>query len=395
LRGIAGETGRVRDPLRAVIVPFLPLVLLLPAGVVEADTTTDEPVLLVLQTATTPKGASREQRFVKELGIALDGVSIRMERPATPDFDTLTLGEQIEHVRSLISKHGAVAATWLTEVSPELLLQHLVVISTGRALVRLIEIRAKAGFEADLALAARELLGTAFLFDQPPGPADDPVGRVVESVREQAAPPPPPLVGELPPEPLPEPPPGPPPAQPPAPDPWAIGVQPRIEGGAVGSIGPSLLLGGALTIERRMVAGLWGRLLVGVHGGPFGSHAEDEEIRELAFLSGLGLGYLFDLGGVSLGPVLEAQVVNSRVTTRYEGGPWQTFRSWRVRAGALLDLRVSVSDRVALLAAGGLAATPMQDVYLREITEETIVASPHLSWEGRLGLVVYSGSGQP
>ena len=80
--GIAGETGRLREPFRAVIVLFLPLVLLLRAGVVDAAAEldgSDAPVLLVLQTAKDPKGASREQRFVKELGIVLDGVSIRVE----------------------------------------------------------------------------------------------------------------------------------------------------------------------------------------------------------------------------------------------------------------------------------------------------------------------------
>jgi len=388
------EIGHVRGPIWTAFAPYLLLLLMLRVGAASAAQPQDEagsspetspkttaPVLLVLKTAPTPKGASREERFVKELGIVLDGVTIRMERPANPEFGTLALGEQIEHVRSLIAKHGAVAATWLTEVSPDLLLQHLVVISTGRALVRLIEIRAKTGFEADLALAARELLGTAFLFDQPPGPATDPVGRVVESVREQAAPPPTVVA--------------PPPSDLSPPGNWMIGAELRLEGGVVGHAGPSLLLGGALMLERRMVAGLCGRLSIGVSGGPFGARADDEEIQELVFQTGLGLGYLFDLGRVSLGPVLEAQTANTKVTTKIEGGSEQVFRSWRVRAGAFLDMRVHLSSRADLLLDAGITGTPMQDVYFTEISRETMFASPHLSWEGRLGLVVQLGSAQP
>jgi hypothetical protein len=332
------------------------------------------PVLLMLETATDPAGAARERRFVEELGMVLDGVSIRVERPADTEFADHALGDQIAHVRLLISKHDAVAATWLTEAAPDLLLLHLVVVSTGRALVRLVETRAQPGFEADLALAARELLGTAFLFDRPPQPATDPVGRVVESVREQAAPAPADAAPQ-PPQPLDRP-------------RWALAAQFRLEGGIAGAAGPTLLPGGALVLERRLVAGLTGRLTIGVAGGPLGPRASDEEIRELALHPGLGISYLFDLGRASLGPVLEVETVLSKVTTKIEGGTRETFRSWRIRGGASLELRVTLAERVALMVAAGLAATPLQDVYRREITDKIMLASPYLSWTGRLGLVV-------
>jgi hypothetical protein len=270
-----------------------------------------------------------------------------------------------------------VAATWLTEASPDLLLLHLVVVSTGRALVRLVETRAQPGFEADLALAARELLGTAFLFDRPPQPATDPVGRVVESVREQAAPPPATAAERL-----------------TRPD-WALVAEFRLEGGLVGHEGPTLLPGGALTLERRLVAGLGGRLSACVAGGPLGPPRSDEQISELVVQPGLGLGYLFDLGRVSLGPALEIQTMLSKVTTKIEGGSREEFRTWRIRGAAILDLRVSLAQRLALQVAAGVAATPLQDVYRREITEKVMLASPYLNWVGRLGLVVYLGPSRP
>ena len=347
---------------------------------------TGVPVLLMLKTATSPKAAAREDRFVEELGMVLDGVSIQIERPADPEFAAHALGGQIAHVRSLIDKHGAVAATWLTEASPDMLLLHLVVVSTGRALVRLVETRPRPGFETDLALAARELLGTAFLFDRAPGPAGgDPIATVVESVREQAAPPAPaPIVHVAPPPP-------PPPSEPS----WAVATELRFEGGIVQARGPRFYPGGALALDRRMFAGLHGRLSATAYGGPLGSRRAEEEILEWAVQPGLALGYRWDLGGTTLGPWLEAQALLSNVTTQVDGGDRQEFRSWRLRMAAVLDLRIRVSGRVDLLLAAGLIATPQRDVYRRELSEKVMLASAYLSWEGRMGLVVHLGPPRP
>jgi hypothetical protein len=341
----------------------------------------DVPVLLMLTTATEPTGSDRERKFVEELGMAIDGVTIRIERPADPEFATHALGDQIAHVRTLIDKHGAVAATWLTEASPDMLLLHLVVVSTGRALVRLVETRARPGFESDLALAARELLGTAFLFDRAPGqPADDPIATVVESVREQAAPaPPPPVVVAQPPPPPPEPP-G-----------WAIGAELRFEGGLAGAEGPRLYPGGALVLERRMHEGLHGRLSAAAYGGPLGGRRADEEILEWAVQPGMGLGYLFEPGAVALGPWIEAQALLSNVSTQVEGGERQEFRSWRIRGAAVFDVRFRISSRVDLLLAAALIATPQQDVFRRELSDKVMLASAYLSAEGRAGLLVHLG----
>jgi hypothetical protein len=285
----------------------------------------------------------------------------------------------------MFDEHGAVAATWLTEASPDILLLHLVVVSTGRALVRLVETKPRPGFETDLALAARELLGTAFLFDRAPGPAGgDPIATVVESVRERAAPAPPPRAAA--------------PAQPiqPPPEPsWAIAAELRFEGGIAGASGPRLYPGGALALDRRMVGGLHGRLSAAAYGGPLGSRRDDEEILEWAVQPGLALGYRFDLGAATLGPWLEVQALLSSVKTQVEGGDRQEFRSWRLRGAAVLDLRIEVSARIDLLLAAGLIATPQRDVYRREPSDKVMLASAYLSWEGRIGLVVHLGPPRP
>jgi len=389
------DAGRRRR--RVGLAPWVGLALALaahPAAAVAADGApspaagpprrNDVPVLLMLQTATSTQAIAREERFTDELSMLLDGVSVQVERPADTGFPERGLGNQIAQVRTMIDRHGAVAATWLTEATPDLLLLHLVVVSTGRALVRLVETRPQPGFETDLALATRELLGTAFLFDRPPGPAGgDPIAGVVESVRARAAPAPDPATTTAA------------PALPPRPPEWAIAVELRFEGGLVGASGPRLYPGGALALERRMVSGLRGRLSFSALGGPLGERRHDERIREWAVQPGLALGYRFELGATSLGPWLELQAFLSNVSIEVDEGTDQEFRSWRLRGAATLDFRAALGPRIDLLAAAGLTATPQQDVYRRLSTDRVALASAFLSWEARLGLVFYLGPSRP
>jgi len=391
------DTGHPHERLAAAICAVLSVLVASgqAAAVAQEDVTVPAPpppilsgvpVLLMLQTATTPTAAARENRFVEELGMVLDGVAVQVERPVDPQFAEHALGDQIARVRLLIDKHHAVAATWLTEAAPDMLLLHLVVVSTGRALVRLVETRPRPGFETDLALAARELLGTAFLFDRAPGPAGgDPIATVVESVRELAAPaPPPPAPVEQPH-----------PTAPPPDSGWAVAAELRFEGGLVGAQGPRLYPGGALALDRRMFEGLHGRLSAMAYGGPLGTRRDEEEILEWAVQPGMALGYLFDLGATTLGPWIEVQALLSNVTTQIDGGDRQEFRSWRLRGAAVLDLRIKISGRVDLLLAAGLIATPQRDVYRREWSEKVLLSSAYLSGEGRMGFVVHLGSTRP
>lgn len=320
-------------------------------------------VLLVLELATDQTGRSGEQRFVNELELALDGIQIRTIKPEDSDFSDLPLRKQIERVRPLIERHGAAAAAWLDEVSADLMLLHMVAVSSGRALARLIEIEPRAGFETDLALAARELLGTAFLFQEPPVNRPSPIRRVVESVRQEAA-------GEL--------------LKPPSLC-WSATSYADLEGGVWGHSGPSILVGGTLALAVGYRAGLTGRLSLGAKAGPL--EGRDKTVSLFRAAAGPGVLYLFDLGPVLLGPALDLQInwLLARVNDPHSSR--RRFTHWMYRISAGLELHWQLAQRFALAAGAGLGVTPEREAYRYEAIDHTVLVTPYVSWETRLGLV--------
>lgn len=145
------------------------------------------PRVLVIQTASKSADTAREQRFIGELRLVLDGIEVKAARAGLPGFELKGLGEQLPVVRRLLGKIPSLAAVWLSRPGPNLLLLHLVSVSTGRALVRIVETRLDSHSERKLALAARELLGTAYLLAPPSKRRHKAVAKVVAGVRKKAA----------------------------------------------------------------------------------------------------------------------------------------------------------------------------------------------------------------
>src|SRR5207302_1488601 len=95
--------------------------------------------------------------------------------------------EQIAEVLPDATRNGAMAVVWLSFPLHHQVMLHLVALGSGRALVRTIETNRSPISEATLALMARELLGTAYLFEPP---ADVPlqIHEVVQSVKKTIPP---------------------------------------------------------------------------------------------------------------------------------------------------------------------------------------------------------------
>ena len=109
------------------------------AGAVQPPSLSGTPVVLVVQVGQSQADVAREARFVTDLGLNIDGFSIQ-EIPAPAEaFVEMPLSRQIALVKPLMNRWRAVAAMWLHAVSEEILLLQVVVLDTGRALVRLFE----------------------------------------------------------------------------------------------------------------------------------------------------------------------------------------------------------------------------------------------------------------
>jgi len=317
-----------------------------------------------LSTATTPQSDATEQRYVAELRLALEGVEVRtVVVPGTADFSGRPLSEQIEIVRGALESDRGLAATWLTSVSGELVLVHMVVLTSGRVLVRMIEGNpTRPGFATDLAMASRELLGTAYLFTPPPPEAA--VTRVVETVRETAAP-----------------------ARMGSRD-WSLMMRARAGGGVAGFAGPSILIGGELGVERHLVKGLGARLFVDARGGPLDSGSPMPPVQAVFVSPGLGATYLWRFGPLRLGPAIDLRATWTTLQVQSTPTATQTFSLWSFRADVGPELRVTLGDRVELLASVALGVSPLRKTLTLESTGETLLATPFLAWDASLGVVV-------
>lgn len=314
--------------------------------------------LLVLATGAT----AMEADYVAELRIALEGVEVRAVEPGNTGFGGSPLPAQLEVVRGLLEGERGLAATWLSPVSSELVLVHMVVLTSGRVLVRMIEGNpTRPGFATDLAMASRELLGTAFLFAE--DPPDVTVERMVDEVRQRVSPPP----DE----------PG-----------WALVLRARAGGGLAGFEGPSVLVGGELGVERRLVEGLGVRLWIDARGGPMDAGDPARTVRIVFVSPGLGAAYLFDAvpGLLRIGPTLDLRATWSTLEVASTPETAQTFSQWSVRADLGLELRVALGDRVELLASASAGTSPLRRVLTLRSSGQTLIATPFLAWDASVGI---------
>ncbi len=336
-----------------------------------------EPRLLLLQLATTEEGERREARFAEELAMVLEGVTVVPRQPFGKEFVNLSLGDQIAGLRPMMKASGAIAAIWMTEPRSDQLLLHLLVISTGRAFVRLIEIDTVEGFEADLALSAKELLGTAFLFERVPKTETESLERVVESVRKEAVRP---ISEQQQTETA---------TKDRSTKDWAVKADAYLEGGLVSARGPSMLLGAMLALERHFVKGLSAYVSIGLAGGPLDSGSDNIQVDTVTIAPGLGMLYLWHLGRIALGPGVQVHANWSNVSLVVEQEDTQVFRTWQLRGSVTLEARLSAAEYLSIAAAGGIVSTPEQDVYKLVETGEVILATYHLGYSARVGLIFF------
>jgi hypothetical protein len=322
-----------------------------------------EPVLVLL-VAADALGKAREQRFISELELALDGIRVLGIDPGMPAFAEKPLAVQILIVRELLDRHHGVAATWLNMVSHDLILLNMVVLSSSRALVRLVEGNPQySGFTVDLAMATRELLGTAFLF-KPVPVGQETLASVVEKVREAAAPTRQAVRSAR----------------------WTVIGRGAISGGLAGFVGPSLHSGGNLVIERRLWQGLRSRVLLQAQVGPFGAPAR--EVESMMVNMGLGLGYLWALGPVLFGPAANLSACWTQLWVKATATSTQGFSYWAFRADMGPEIRLPLMRDVTLVGSVSVGLSLPRKVLNLRSTGATYYASPFVVWQGMVGFAL-------
>ena len=335
------------------------------------------PVVLFLKVGRNPRETARETRLFEELGLALDSFAVLSVQPEDPQFPNKPLATQLSAVQSLTEREDAVAVTWLASPLPGRLMLHLIAAHTGRILIRSIPATDDPRSEAKLALAVRELLGTAYLFEPTLGQAPA-VNDVVASLREELAPPPMAAV---------------PVARPPAPPSaarWgALGVEGLFTQGLIGQQGAAHQFGGAVRLEERVGPGFHAAVSLEAEGGPLYSDGQTR-IDGWEIAPGLGAFYGWDVGPLTWGPSVEIEGGFQRLLVS-GSAPTQAFSSLKLRALAGLALRVGLGDGVALTLTPQLGYSALQTQILSRTDGALFLASPWI--EGRISLGLLFGPG--
>jgi hypothetical protein len=258
-------------------------------------------VVILIRSATTAEGRDHERRLFDELNVTLDGFMLLSQNAERPDFPKLSLSEQIASVVPDAVHNGAMIVLWMSSPLPHQVMLHLVAIGSGRAFVRTIETQSSSGSEATLALIARELLGTAYLF----APAADVPAEVSEVVRA--------VKRQIPPEPAPV------ESRPPTPPGWNLWVRTQAGYPLLGGEDavPALHLG--VSLERRLWRGVLGSLEL---GGRYSAVSRAEASGARLFSAGL-TGALFlpvSARSVSWGPYAAASLGYSRFLVEGQSG---------------------------------------------------------------------------
>jgi hypothetical protein len=343
----------------------------------------ERPVLLLVLTATEDAAAEREQRLRTELALTLDGFDVRAVESGDVGFPGLALSDKLALIQLWVDRNGAVATTWVEEAPSGQVLLHLVALATGRALVRIVEAERGPDTEAELALAARELLGEAYLFG--PATGDPAVEQVVSAVQAQVAPPPtaaPPVVVAPSPR-----------APTTRPEPvWGVLPLARVGGGLYGHRGPHLQAGGGLAVERRLGSGGFARLMLGAAGGPRGT-TRDGLVTGLVVEPVAALGYAWTFWVLSLGPVVELAAPWSRLELALGAGDPQQFGWWGFRAALGIELRLELTPALGLVAGWNAGGQARQEEFERRSDGSTVLETPIIDWRASAGLILRLGGG--
>ena len=325
------------------------------------------PVVVVVKVGKTETARERERRFMADLQLNIEGFSVRMaEQPSGPDFSELSINRQIELLKPLMRRENAAAAMWLTESAGDTLMLQVVVLDTGRALVRLFEEDLGGGSEGNLALTAGELLGTAYMFDPEktsPSPALD---QLVAETRKQAQVPEP--ASKL--------------------ADWKVVLIGHGAAGILKGSGPDAHAGGSVWAERAFADRLLLGIGMGASAGPLGERAgytlSGYEIA--AELTGT---VSFPFHRVRFGPYLQLRAGTGSILISAPNVEREDYSFLCLFGQFGLDLRIVLGEKVSLKIAAAVEASPVQTEIRRVSNDEIIQENAVLRAWGGLGLVLF------
>ncbi len=321
--------------------------------------------VLLITLAETKEGQELERRFLNELGLALTQFQVKSESNPDGSFGTMLLSERLAIIRSLSKKHNASAVIWIERFEDNKLLLNLTAISTGRALLRIVEVKKGPHSEAELALATEELLGEAYLFS--PNKTDNAISSTVEKVRQTVV-----SLEE----------------SSKRKTQHAISGGVLLSGGLYERIGSSLTVGGGIGWIAETPSGWFFGPSVFGFAGP-------KERLSAGVISGFGIigefsfGYHFHISKVQIGPALSAGIKWNRMEALFgENGTKQVYKLG-FRGTVSLDSAVSIGKQTAFIIRLDLSFLPERAEFRGVSENSAALVTPWLEGSILMGLRLF------
>jgi hypothetical protein len=332
-----------------------------------------KPVLVVVITSEDPAFREREKNLATQLELALDRFDIERFEPddeqlqaaspsGIPSFASLSLPQKLAFVAPVAGKVHAVAVIWMEDGGGGAAFLHVVSQSTDRAFVRIVRARGGPNIEEELAFAAQELLGQIYMMSTAPHQAA--VEEVVEKVMDDARSLRLPSLG------------------------WGVLPFLTTGGGIYGHDGASFRFGGGLGAEAIIGELFFARLSIGALAGPF-MEPHDGVVSGWSIEPDLRLGFVWEIADRFLfGLAVGAAPVYSVVQMSLGEGDHQASDWWDFRGSIGAELRISLSDRVAVLVAPSLGIRAIRKSFYRVSDDSVVLRTPRVDWSATAGVLI-------
>jgi hypothetical protein len=352
------QDQEVRYPARAAVLFGGALVLFLNIGQAKADLSgarepgnSGRPVLLFLCVGEDEESRALETGFLEQLELVLLDFEVQKARILGGGFPGRALSEQLDTIRPFAERTGAGIAAWIEQTSSSAISLHLTALSRGRSWVRTVEVAGGPGSEAELAMAVLELLVQEKLsgsgahghdVQQPPG------------FRQR------------------------------------LGLMPffRVTDGLFGHEGRWLHLGGGVAAEWWPAPRFFVRGQVAVKKGPLDRFA-DGEVNGMEVEPGVALGCLFRAGRLEWGPQVGMSAPWYNFRLQLGSGDAHSYSWWSVRWSAGFDLRLLLSESIAIAVSVEAGAFPNKEEFYRVSDGSTVLATPFVEWAATVGIVFF------
>lgn len=327
----------------------------------------DRPMVLVLSLGKTEQAIEREKKFITQLALCLDQFQVHVVTQETDKFLGYSSAGRLAFIQPLSEKYQAVATFYLEETKANLTLLNLVALNTGQAIVRVVETSKGPGEQLDLALAAQELLGKAYL----PSTAkrDNAVENVVVGVTQRA-------VSKL----------G---------DPYKAGFYRKthlvlvpaaaIRMGMLEEVGPSFLVGGGLNALLFVT----NAFLFKISAIPMDGMEQVKDFGSVAPWGvdlSIAIGYLWRFGMFGVGPVLEFGAPWSKVDVNLKTTGGHSFAWWNFRVAVSSLLFLEFNEILSLIMEPGIGVYPLNREFNLVSSGEEVYRTARIDFGFMLGM---------